>query len=103
LRRLTQRSIRFGRLVGLSIVFDRLDAVPFRRNDRLDVAGFEVVADRVGVVPLVREQLLRVRFDQRHERIVPFDVVRLAASQREGERPTFGVDAQMDFGGEAAA
>jgi hypothetical protein len=39
-------------LVGLAIVFDRFFSVRFRRDDRLDAALFEIVADRIGVVAL---------------------------------------------------
>jgi len=73
------------------------------RDDRLDAALFEVIADRVGVVSLVAEELLRLGFEKLHVRVVALDLMRLAAGQLEDERPAFGVGAQVDLGREAAA
>ena len=94
---------RIAPLVGLAIVIDWLFSVRFRRDDTLDAAVFEVIADRVGVVALVAQELPRLRFAKLHQRIVAFDLVRFAAGQFEDERPAFGVGAQVDFGREAAA
>ena len=89
-------------LVGLAIVWDRFFSIHLRRDDRLDAALFEVIADRVGVVALVTEELLWRGFEKLHERVVALDLMRLAAGQLEHERPAFGVGAQVDFGREAA-
>jgi hypothetical protein len=40
---------------------------------------------------------------QPHERVIAFDLVRLAAGDIEGQRVAFGVSAEVDFGREAAA
>jgi hypothetical protein len=40
---------------------------------------------------------------QPHERLIAFDLVRLAAGDIEGQRVAFGVRAEVDFGREAAA
>jgi hypothetical protein len=90
-------------LVGLAIVIDRFFSVRLRRDDRLDAALFEVVANRIGVVALVAEELLRLRFEKLDKCIVALDLMRLAAGQLEDERPAFGVGAQVDFGREATA
>jgi hypothetical protein len=92
---------RWSRL-GLAIVFDWLCAVRFRRDDRLDAALFQIIADRVGIVALLAQELLRPRLAQLHQRIVAFDLMRLAAGQLEGEQPPFGVGSQVDFGRVAA-
>ncbi len=60
--------------------------------DRLDAALFQIIADRVGVVALIAQELLRLRLAEFHQRIVAFDLMRLAAGHPENEgRPLASV------------
>jgi len=46
----------------------------------------EIVTDVIAVVAFVAEKLARLRIVQRHQRRIPFDLVRLAAGQLKAQR-----------------
>lgn len=88
--------------IEFSAVADRFLAVPAPRNDRLDAACDEVVADDVAVVALVGEQGAGRRIGQRHQRVVAFAVRGFAGREVEGERSALGISDTVNFTGEPA-
>ena len=76
-------------------------AVRFWRDDRLDGACFEALDEGVGVIALVAEEGIGLRFGR--ERFSLGYVVDLAAGEAERQRVAQGVDDHMDLGRRAAA
>ena len=89
--------------VGFAIVFDWRFPVRSRRDNRFDASVDQVAANVVAVVALVAEEFTGIGIVQPRERVIAFDLVRLAAGDIEGRRVAFGVRAEVDFGREAAA
>jgi hypothetical protein len=90
-------------LVGFAIVFDWYLAVRSRRDHGLNAALCQVVANVVAVIALVAEEPVGIIVVKLHQRIVAFDLMRLAAGDVEGQRVAFGVRAEVDFGREPTA
>lgn len=85
-------------------VDDGLDlAVSLGGNDGNGASGFEIVADEVGVVPLVGQQHPGGRTGLLHDRIIALHVRGLAAAQTNRDREALSVAAEMDLGREAAS
>ena len=55
------------------------------------------------VITLISEEPIGIGIVKPHQRLIAFDLMRLAAGHFEGERVAFGIRAEMDFGREAAA
>ena len=89
--------------VGFAIIFDWRFPVRSRRNNRFDASVDQVAANVIAVVALVAEEFTGIGIMQPPERVIAFDLVRLAAGDIEGQRVAFGVRAEVDFGREAAA
>ena len=71
------------------------------RDDRLDGSHFEALDEGVGVVALVGEEGIGLRFSR--EGFSLGDIVDLAAGEAERQRVAQGVDNHVDLGGRAAA
>lgn len=87
----------------MALVVDRRFAVRSRRNDGLDAARRQVIANIVAVIALVAEKPVGIDVMKLHERAIAFDLVSLSAGHIEGQRIAFGVRAEVDFGREPAA
>lgn len=81
---------------------DRLLAVGFRRDRRVNAVGLELIANGVGVVALIREQMARLYFGERVDVFERGAVRRFAGREVEGERDASGVTETMNFTGEPA-
>jgi len=69
----------------------------------LDASLGQIVADRIAVIALVAEKPVGSDVVKLDQRLIAFDLVRLAGGHIEGQRLAVGVRAEVDFGREAAA
>jgi hypothetical protein len=72
-------------------------------GSRLDPALCQIGANIVAVITLISEEPIGIGGVKLHQRLIAFDLMRLAAGHFEGERVAFSIRAEMDFGREAAA
>jgi hypothetical protein len=83
------------------IDIDLHEAVSFRGNDGRSAAILNVFANGIRIITAIREQHLGLRRILVHQRLIAFDVVRFARSERGSDREAFRIRAEMDFGREA--
>lgn len=83
-------------------VADRLHAVGFRRDDRLNPTLLQVSSDRVGVIGLIGKKSLRRLIRQIDQRVVGFAVCGFTGRDMEGDGAASGVAETMNFTGEPA-
>ena len=81
---------------------DRLDAVGFRGDRRTDAIFLEPIANGVGVIAFVGEEIARLHITERVDVFERGAVRRFARREVEGERDSFGVTETMNFTGEPA-
>ena len=84
------------------VVADRRFAVRFGRDDGLDAALLEIVADRVSIVGLVGDERVRFLLGKLDQRVVRLAVGRFTRRKLEGNGPASGITETMNFTGEPA-
>ena len=89
-------------LVKDAVVDDRRLAVRAARDDGVDPASAQVVADGIGVVSFVAQQGGRFDFGKRNQRVVRLAVSGLTACQMEGERSPAGIGDTVNLTAEPA-
>ena len=72
------------------------------RNAATDSCVMQTGADCISVVAFVREQIVRLRFCERHHVLERRAVRCFAGCEMEGERETLGITETMNFTGEPA-
>ena len=88
--------------IELLVVADRRLTVRFGRNDRFDVAGFEIGADRIGVVGFIGEERLGAAFRQIDQALIRLAVRGFARREVEGDGSSSSITQAMNFTGEPA-
>ena len=89
-------------LVEDAIVDDRCLAVRAARDDGIDPAPAQIVADGIGVVPFVAQQGGRLDLRQRDQRVVRLAVGGLPTGQMESERSPAGIGDAVNLTGKPA-
>lgn len=89
-------------LVEGAVVDDRLFAVRAARDDGVDPASAQVLADGIGVISLVAEQGGRLGLGQRDQRVVRLAVGGLPAGQMKGEWSPAGIGDAVNLTAEPA-
>jgi hypothetical protein len=84
------------------VIADFHFAVRFGRDDGLDAALLEIVADRVGIVGLVGDEDVRFLLEKLDQRVVRLAVGRFTRREIEGNGPASGITETMNFTGEPA-
>lgn len=82
---------------------ERITAIAFGGDHRLDTCVCDLVADGVGIVAAIGEEGLDLVADHPEQRRKALHIVRLAGRQHEAERSAPGVATGVELGGEAAA
>jgi hypothetical protein len=82
------------------VVTDCHFAVRFGRDDGLDAALLEIIADRVGIVGLVGNESVRFLLGQLDQRVIRLAVGRFTRREIAGNGAAFGITEAMNFTGE---